>query len=610
LRAIQEVGMSQAYIKLGMKKCISIESIITGSIFQNKIIWDLMPTPIPEIPQEEKVLIEQEIAQHIIEQFQPLLSQISILPPEEQLMAQQRINSLITEKMQNMKEQVENAINDKAMEKAERVSKQIYDEFIEGDVYHEIMNFIKYYVRYSFAVMKFPVYKRAKKRKYLEGYVPVVVDEIIQTAEAVNPFDIYFTEDTRDLKTGELFQRHKIHKIELQELIGMKGYDEKAIRHILQKRPKGYQNIETTGELERKQLEKTTHDSTLKQLGMYDVLEFWGIVDGKDLLDWGYDDKDDEIDSDKAYRINAWIIDNIIIKAVLTPDIFGNNPYFFDCYISEPDNVVGLGIMDIIDDVEHAFNANIRAILNNAGFASGPISLINKQFIPIKKETGKPVIHPYQVIVTDQYVTDGSKPIQFFQSDLVADRLINVAAFIQSIGDEVTIPKQSYGEGGGQTETASGISMLQQAANILIEYAIVRIYENIIYPMVLSKYHYILTYDPDESKKGDLNIAPIQYKDLIRNAQKISRLNEFLQTTSNPMDIQITGIDGRYNLLKEMVKILGFDADKVIPHRPPKEMPTAQTGQGITSKGSPQQLDLSGEQQGGVNINQFQNQRK
>jgi hypothetical protein len=41
------------------------------------------------------------------------------------------------------------------------------------------------------------------------------------------------------------------------------------------------------------------------------------------------------------------------------------------------------------------------------------------------------------------------------------------------------------------------------------------------------------------------------------------RRAEFLQMTNNPVDLQITGIEGRANIIKEQAKLLGMNPDEV-----------------------------------------------
>ena len=490
LSEIKKLGMSEIYIGLGQKKVIGISAKLYDTIFREKIIWDLSPTPLPDLSDEDNLIIQQTVEEETLAQIQPLLEIMQNSPPESQLLMQQQIAKIMKEATAEFQEKIEKASYDLAKKKADKMSTKIYDEFVRGRVYDEISKFLQYYVRYSFAVLKFPVYKKCKVRKYTKDYDPIVIEEIIQTAEAVNPFDIYYPSDTTNLSEGEVFQRHKISKMSLQKLIGMKGYDEKAIRHLLSSYPKGYQISENANESVRNDLEKFSPIS-IYESELYDTIEFWGNADGKDLIEWGYKGKT-EIDKDMAYRVNVWIINGVIIKAVLNPDdVYGLNPYFSESYVSNPDGVAGFGVMDIFKDIEYAFNAVSRSIINNAAFASGPISVVNEDMLPRGGDGRAVKIHPYQVLYKRNNFSN-EKAIDFYQAEFVANGLIGVASFYQAMGDEVTIPKQSYGEGGGQTETASGMSMLQQAANVLLEYALTRIYENIIYPIVEMKYHYLL----------------------------------------------------------------------------------------------------------------------
>ena len=43
------------------------------------------------------------------------------------------------------------------------------------------------------------------------------------------------------------------------------------------------------------------------------------------------------------------------------------------------------------------------------------------------------------------------------------------------------------------------------------------------------------------------------------------RRNEFLQTTANPVDLQIVGAKGRAYLLREVAASLQMDTDKLVP---------------------------------------------
>jgi hypothetical protein len=74
-----------------------------------------------------------------------------------------------------------------------------------------------------------------------------------------------------------------------------------------------------------------------------------------------------------------------------------------------------------------------------------------------------------------------------------------------------------------------------------------------------------MRYGTDPALKGDVNIVARGANSLIAKDAAQMRRNEFMQATANPIDMQIIGLSGRAALLREAVKTLDMDADKVVP---------------------------------------------
>jgi hypothetical protein len=94
----------------------------------------------------------------------------------------------------------------------------------------------------------------------------------------------------------------------------------------------------------------------------------------------------------------------------------------------------------------------------------------------------------------------------------------------------------------------------------------------------------------------DLNVVARGSSSLIAREQQSVRINEFLQTTNNPVDIQILGLEGRKDLLVQAAKsseihIKGLEdapAPKQLP--PPNVDPNAPPGEpGVPLGGPPGQ---------------------
>ena len=115
--------------------------------------------------------------------------------------------------------------------------------------------------------------------------------------------------------------------------------------------------------------------------------------------------------------------------------------------------------------------------------------------------------------------------------------------------------------------------MLMENASKGIKQAILNI-DSAVGEVLQRLYDHIMIYDDDPTIKGDMKIvASGIIKTLLKESVQ-QRRNEFLQLTSNPVDLQIMGQAGRAELLRETAKVLNMDIDKLIPD--PEELKAQQ----------------------------------
>jgi hypothetical protein len=108
--------------------------------------------------------------------------------------------------------------------------------------------------------------------------------------------------------------------------------------------------------------------------------------------------------------------------------------------------------------------------------------------------------------------------------------------------------------------------MLMNAAAKGLRNAASNIDKGVISPSVEEHWLTIMLTRPDLAK-GDCRIMARASEYLVQQEQLQMRRNEFLQATNNPADLQITGIDGRMEILRENAKSLKMDPDKIVPKR-------------------------------------------
>jgi hypothetical protein len=119
----------------------------------------------------------------------------------------------------------------------------------------------------------------------------------------------------------------------------------------------------------------------------------------------------------------------------------------------------------------------------------------------------------------------------------------------------------------GAGRTSSGLSMLMGSAGKGIRQVVMHIDHDVIYKVVQRQFVYNMRYDEDESIKGDAEIIARGAVNLaVKETVNVRRV-EFLNATSNEIDMQIMGVEGRAAILREVAKGLQMPVDEIIPSR-------------------------------------------
>ena len=118
----------------------------------------------------------------------------------------------------------------------------------------------------------------------------------------------------------------------------------------------------------------------------------------------------------------------------------------------------------------------------------------------------------------------------------------------------------------GAGKTASGLSMLMNAATKTLKGVIFNFDSGIIRDTIWEHWLQLMLYEENIEKVGDINIIARASEYLLLQEQLQVRLMEFMNFTNNPIDLQIMGLPGRAELLREAVRLMKIPrGDKVVP---------------------------------------------
>ena len=590
LAQLREQGSSTIYMMLTSNKCRAASSWLRDTLVTStdEKPWTIKPGALPDLPPDQISGIMQQAQQEVAQLY------MNGAPPSDQQ---------VRERLLEMKDMAMSHVKDMAKRTAERMEVKMTDQLQEGNWSKAFSDFLDDITTFPSAFIKGPVVRKRAKMNWVPAqggqYALDIKDELCLEWERVDPFNIYPAADANDVNDGSLIERHKLQRSDLQALMGVEGYSDGAIRMVLEEYGKGGLRDWIYVDMNKAAAEgKSTMGVQQNPSALIDALQYWGNVQGQLLRDWGM--TEEEIpDPLMDYPIEAWVIGNWVIKAVLNPDPLGRKPYYKASYEEVPGAYWGNSVADLCRDAQDICNAAARALVNNMSIASGPQVVYNIDRLPQGENITQ--MYPWKVWqVTSDPMAGSAPPMQFFQPNSLSQELMAVYEKFSVLADEYTgIPRYMTGDSaaGGAGRTASGMSMLMSNAGKAIKQVIASIDENVIRLAIERLYFYNMRYGDDPDLKGDVNIVARGAVSLMVKEQAQMRQTQFLQIAlSNPMTAQIVGVEGIAELLRQSAKTLDLNPDNIVP---PIEIIKARMAQAQQQAAVQQQQQAMLEQQTG-----------
>lgn len=560
LRKIKQQGGSEVYINITNVKCRAAESWMYDVLLPSgERPWSLEPTPLPDVQAE----IEQELRLKLQVEYQDFLAnavQMGTLSIDE-----------LPGMIKKMERDVAKEIKQMALADAGAMGDEIEDELVEGGYYDALRQCIPDLITYPAAIMEGPTVYNKKTLEWATqpdgSPYANVIDKPTRRYRRVNPFDLYPAPGARNLDEGALIELIPLHRSTLIQYLGIdNGFDDDAIRLVLDEYGKGGLREWLTNDLERQELENRPTAHSWNDSERIDCIKFMGPVQGVMLRTWGMTEEQVP-DPIMDYEITAYLIGRYVIKAKLNEHPLGKRNYFCSSFEESNDSVWGKGVPELMGDIQKICNGCARAMVNNMGHASGPMVWYNYNLMrPGEVVTG---IHPWKVWPMKSDPAGGSRPpVGFFQPEVIVDHLLKIYEYFFKQASEVTgIPAYVYGSqgaGGGAADTASGLSMLMNAASKGLKAVASHFDNGIIKPSIHAHWLHIMLNEPERAR-GDINIVARASEYLLQQEQLQLRRNEFLNATNNPTDLEIIGKPGRATILREVAKSLKLKSDDVVP---------------------------------------------
>ncbi len=446
-------------------------------------------------------------------------------------------------------------------ETTSRMSSRIDDQLTESDADNLIRAALKDACTFGSGVIKAGMVKVERKKNWVKGlgdWELVQEDHIIPGIGQPSPFDVYFDINANSAEASiGTYERHVLNKEEVRDLKNSTGFREEVIEELITDYPDGNHNREHH-EIERQSLGNVqAFDSS----GYFEVLEYWGYLDGKDLRDAGMDVEETQLKT--GYMANVWISGHKVIKILIDESINKGRKYFVFPYEQISNQLWGVGVPEIMMDSQDVLNTAFRRLLDDVAMTGNQLE-INVDRLDDRSVANAHKIKPWKIWYRSG--GDGTEnAITVHKVPSIGADLIQIITMVRNfIDDETNLPSLISGqplEGNAPgSETASGMSMLMGAAQVVIKSVVKNVDDFLIKPLIKSYYNFNMEWSMDEDIKGDMKIEALGTSILIAKEVQTRLLSEFLTITANEFDMPLVK---RPRILRKIAQNMGLDKDDI-----------------------------------------------
>lgn len=472
----------------------------------------LEPAPIVQLPDD----VEADLRDAITQNLEQILMQTGGDPTQ--------LNNILAQMYQTTLEYEK----DEADQRATALTTVVSDKLSRSGFEAAFDEWMQDFIVYPGAFMKGPVSMFSKVKRW-NGNAMQVTDELQRKVCRISPFDIFPSPHAKDLNTCEyIIERARYNSNDLLNMIGMPGFDADGIGQVFEDYP-SYIIPYLVGDNsdERPDADPETSETISDDRGFYDVLIYNGKIRGADLVEYGIEVEDER----RFYEAELWVVDDIVIKAVLNPDELERRPYYNASVYQRPGELWGRSMVEVVKDAQLQCTAAGRALVRNMGFASGPMGEVETS--RVMGDDDPTEIYPLMMKPVKPG-GNGQAAYRFYAVPSLAQELMGVHDKFRQIAYElVGIPQIAFGNMQGAStlgRTSGGISMVMNQASKPVKKAMRRAEANVIEPMIQRFTDYELMYNPDDTIKGDVNVKATGIRGLQEQEQQEGKLEWALQS--------------------------------------------------------------------------------
>ncbi|TPN11718.1 hypothetical protein [Mesorhizobium sp. B2-1-2] len=325
----------------------------------------------------------------------------------------------------------------------------------------------------------------------------------------VDPWGFFPDMDVARIEDGNgVFERHLMNPKKLRELQRLNNFDVDALRRLLSSKPISNAPAYIS------QLRNIRGEAQDIAGPVYHVWEYNGPLEPDQMRMLAL-----AMNNEVAYKhvaavdpltqVNAcvWFCDNEVLKFALYPYDSGECMYSVFNLVKDESCVFGYGMPSILRDLQAAFNAAWRTMMDNAGLSAGPQVVIDKS--TIEPADGDWKLRQRKIWYATKGITKENPPFQVYQIQNNQAELMNIIILAERLTDLVsTVPQMTQGEMGSMPKnTPFGTTVLtMNNANVVFRDGIKNFDDDVTVPDLRRLYDWNMQFNPKDEIKGDYDV--------------------------------------------------------------------------------------------------------
>ena len=374
----------------------------------------------------------------------------------------------------------------------------------------------------------FPVYTTVTTPDNMVAIESFLESELMPTCKFVSIWNIFPSPEASSAEDADyVIQRSFLSKIQLKKLAKTaEGFIPGALDTVIK------EEVGLAHGWDDSEHPKKFNETSASRLKKFEVLEFWGRLDGKDLEGHLPIDSEDIPDS---LPVVITVIGDKVVKIAENP--FDDTlPFHFCNWQKNPESIWGDGIYYAIRDAQAILNFSYAMMVEGKSLSAAPLTVIDPNAF-------EPGTDTEQIYPGKQFrVKPGASVRDSFASVQIPDVTNGLLSVIQQLEREADLDSGQTSIGYGdqspaQTKTATGMSILNSNANRQTA-DVVRSVSTMITKNISAVYRWLMVDSTDMSIKGDYEAISTGYEQYVAKEVHNTQLINFLQVIGQMPEVK------------------------------------------------------------------------